>query len=119
MSGFLERLRANYCGFRSDDSFSPPVNLYETEANYLVCVDLAGVVRESIDLSVQERLLKLRGRRQMPTPPGGDGQVKIHLMEIDHGNFCRDVELPADVEAEKINAQYRDGLLWVELPKRS
>jgi HSP20 family molecular chaperone IbpA len=39
-------------------------------------------------------------------------------MEIDHGSFCREVELPHDVARDRISAVYRDGLLWIELPKK-
>jgi HSP20 family molecular chaperone IbpA len=45
-------------------------------------------------------------------------RIRMHLMEIDHGSFARDVELPADVHHEQINARYRDGILWIELPKK-
>jgi len=40
------------------------------------------------------------------------------LMEIDHGHFVRDVELPHDVHSEQITATYRNGMLWIELPKK-
>ena len=39
-------------------------------------------------------------------------------MEIDHGSFCREVELPNDVANDKIIATHRNGLLWIELPKK-
>jgi HSP20 family molecular chaperone IbpA len=39
-------------------------------------------------------------------------------MEIDHGLFARDVELPANVMSDDISAKYQDGLLWIELPKK-
>ena len=38
-------------------------------------------------------------------------------MEIDHGGFCREVELPEDVDRDRIAANYRNGMLWIELPK--
>jgi HSP20 family molecular chaperone IbpA len=44
--------------------------------------------------------------------------MKVHLMEIDHGSFAREVELPVDVHKEQITARYVDGLLWIELPKK-
>ena len=44
-------------------------------------------------------------------------RIRIHLMEIDHGAFCREVELPEDVDRERISATYRNGMLWIELPK--
>jgi HSP20 family molecular chaperone IbpA len=43
----------------------------------------------------------------------------MHLMEIDHGAFSRDVDLPEDVHHERISAKYVDGLLWIELPKKN
>jgi HSP20 family molecular chaperone IbpA len=51
--------------------------------------------------------------------PGHQGphRVRIHLMEIDHGGFCREVELPEDVDKDRIAANYRNGMLWIELPK--
>ena len=53
-----------------------------------------------------------------PIEPGVQGprRVRIHLMEIDHGGFCREVELPEDVDKDRIAANYRNGMLWIELP---
>ena len=45
-------------------------------------------------------------------------RAKLHLMEIDHGQFTREVELPADANRESITATYRSGMLWVEIPKK-
>ena len=44
-------------------------------------------------------------------------KVRVHLMEIDHGSFSREVELPPDIVADKIMATYRSGMLWIEIPK--
>ena len=106
--------------------WTPSVNLYENDRAYLVCVDLAGVEKEKIDITVEDHLLKLHGRRVVPTPeslpdqPPSDSQsrLRVHLMEIDHGSFSRDVELPHDVQQDQITAHYNNGLLWVELPKK-
>ena len=45
-------------------------------------------------------------------------RIRVHLMEIDHGSFCREVELPEDVDRKRIAANYRNGMLWIELPKK-
>lgn len=110
-------------GFRPDESWSPNVNLYESERDYLVCVDIAGIDRDKLDVSVAEGRLRIRGQRMVPVPPHAEdpaiaSRMRMHLMEIDHGWFSRDVELPADVEQDRIEAKYLDGLLWVQLPKR-
>ncbi len=62
----------------------------------------------------------IRGRRgKSPIPPDGVRAIAVHLMEIDHGTFCRSVEIPANVDATGISATYKEQLLWVWLPKRA
>src|SRR4051812_22692227 len=68
MSRFLDRMSGPYSKFGSD-TWQPNVNLYETDVAYLVCVDLAGVHRESVDLHLVDGRLVLRGRRDVPRCP--------------------------------------------------
>jgi HSP20 family protein len=122
-SKLLEQLQnRGYYGFFSNENWTPNVNLYETELAYLVCVDLSGVEKEKIDIEVVNGRLRLSGNRVVPMWTDGttstNVRVKMHLMEIDHGSFGRDVELPQDVHHEQINARYQDGMLWIELPKK-
>jgi HSP20 family protein len=122
---FLEQIQGKgYYGFFPNENWTPSVNLYETDAAYLVCVDLSGVDKEKIEIDVIEGRVRLRGNRAVPmwsgsgsTEPSGS-RLRIHVMEIDHGPFARDVELPRDVYREKISAKYLDGMLWIELPKK-
>jgi HSP20 family molecular chaperone IbpA len=111
-----------YYSFYASDTWAPPVNLYETKDSYLVCVDLAGVDKTKIDIEVGDGELTLRGHRPVPwvfaKDEGGDTKVKIHVMEIDHGGFCRTVEIPPDAAREQIIANYLDGMLWIEIPKK-
>jgi HSP20 family protein len=122
MSKLVDQLHKGYYNFYPSETWTPNVNLFETDTAYLVCVDLAGVEKEKIELTVEVQRLKLRGQRQMPTCPdeseGPNKRVRVHLMEIDHGAFTREVELPANVDKDSIIASYRDGLLWIELPKK-
>src|SRR6478672_10527207 len=118
----------------SGETWTPNVNLYETADVYLVCVDLAGVEKEKIDVEVQDQRLRLRGARAVPrfdepedaarpderaeqAREQANRRVRVHLMEIDHGPFSREVELPSDANRERISATYRNGLLWIEIPK--
>src|SRR5215212_4410837 len=124
MSKMLEQWQKGYYNFLPSETWQPNVNLYETEHDYQVCVDLAGVEKEKIDIVVVDQRLTIRGTRPVPpcpTPPCPDpetGRMRVHLMEIDHGAFSREVELPEDVIKDRISAKYIDGLLWIELPKK-
>lgn len=121
---FLELHAKGFYGFYSRESWTPSVNLYETEWAYMICVDLAGVEKEKIDLEVSEGRLTIRGNRAVPScaEAGSDTsntRVRVHLMEIDHGAFARAVELPDDVHRNEIKAVHKNGMLWIELSKKA
>ena len=99
--------------FRPSRAWLPPVNLYEMADKFLVCVDLAGVKRDEIDVRVTDGVLRLEGHRKDPLPE----KKRVHRLEIDEGFFCREVEIPATVDIDAIEAVYEDGFLWVHLPK--
>jgi HSP20 family protein len=131
MQRLMEQMQKGFFNFCPSETWTPNVNLYENDTAYIVCVDLAGVDKDTINVFVLEQKLMLRGTRLVPMmpeeervapqPPGGIRQgpkLRVHLMEIDHGPFCREVELPADVVHEQIQANHRNGLLWIEIPKK-
>ncbi len=120
MNQLVDRdVNRKFFGFSPTDAFRPAVNLYETLTGYLVCVDLAGMDQKDIEVSLEKESLVIRGRRHSPLPPGGERAVAVHLMEIDHGTFCRVVEVPTGVDQEKIGANYHLGMLWITLPKKA
>lgn len=108
----------HYFGFSPTDAWRPSVNLYETETAFQICVDLAGMDQKEIDVQVEGDNVLIRGRRQSPMPPDGSRAIAVHLMEVDHGTFCRTVEIPSNVHAAGISATYKEGMLWVTLPKK-
>jgi HSP20 family protein len=125
----MDQLQKGYYNFYAGEAWTPNVNLYETESAYLVCVDLAGVDKTKIDIEVDNARLKIKGSRSVPlhdsasdAEAGREGdassrKIRVHLMEIDHGAFAREVELPQGVPQERITAAYRNGMLWIEIPK--
>jgi HSP20 family protein len=121
-SKLLEQLQnKGYYSFYPGETWTPNVNLYETDASYMVCVDLAGVEKKKIDINIADGRLTIRGSRPVPSckqTSNESARVRIHLMEIDHGGFARDVEMPQDVQADQITAKYENGMLWIELPKK-
>ncbi len=123
MNKVMDQMQKGFYSFCPSETWTPAVNLYENDTAYLVCVDLAGVDKQKIELTVADSQLKLRGNRHVPFQPDGTegearaAKVRVHLMEIDHGPFCREVELPEDAASDRISASYREGMLWIEVPK--
>ncbi len=100
-------------------AWEPAINAYRCQTCIRICVDLAGVERSLIDLTVEPRRVVIRGRRELPEPTHAEGHtVQLLAMEIDYGPFEREVTLPAEVEIDQAHAEQRNGLLWISLPLR-
>jgi HSP20 family protein len=97
--------------------WQPPINAFRCEMELRICVDLAGVEKSAIDLTVEARRVVVRGTRELPEPQHGEGcALQVLALEIDYGPFEREVLLPAEVDVEKSSAEQQDGLLWIHLP---
>lgn len=109
--------RLNVTTFPAAKAWSPAINAYHCESELVICVDLAGVDRSTIDLHVQSTRIRLRGRRA-PIEPGETvgRSLRILALEIDHGLFERELVLPTEVNPEGVRAEYRRGILWLHLP---
>jgi HSP20 family protein len=93
------------------------MNAYRCAECIRICVELAGVDRSDIELTVRSRRLTIQGSRDVPEPDSNDGRaLQTIAMEIDYGAFHREIQLPAEVEVEKVHADQRNGLLWIHLP---
>ncbi len=88
----------------------PAADVYESDGEYTVAVDLPGVERSTLDIGVDENRLTIKGRRSDEITP-------IHLAERPKGRFLKSFGMPASVDQQKIQADYRDGVLQVHLPK--
>lgn len=108
----------SYFSFRDCATWQPSTNVYETAEAYFVCLELAGVDRERIDIQcVDPMRVRIRGTRPQPRPAGIEGTFSIHALEIDEGPFEREVELPEPVDVTRVEATYKKGYLWVVLPR--
>jgi HSP20 family protein len=95
--------------------WQPPVDIYESGDEITVYCDLAGVMKDSLELLVEEHQLHISGRRQLPrTRP----LVCIHQLEIEMGAFARTVVLPVPINVDQVISSYLDGILVVSLKKR-
>jgi HSP20 family protein len=101
-------------------TWRPAINAYRCEKCIRVCVDLAGVDRSQIDLTVEPQRIVVRGEREVPEPTHAEGRaMQLLAMEIDYGPFERELHLPEVVDIEKVHAEQRNGLLWISLPLKS
>jgi HSP20 family protein len=91
--------------------FTPPLDVRETDAEYLVLVDLPGVKADQVTLEVSDRVLSISGSR-VPVETG-----EVQLSERSLGSFVRTLTLPQGVDEEKIAANYTDGVLELHVPK--
>jgi HSP20 family protein len=93
----------------------PPVNLYETADGYMLTAELPGLEPKDVDLSIEGNRVTLRGERKIEVPD--DKQTSLHRRERQSGIFRRTVELPQQADPEKAQAVYRNGVLWLHIPK--
>ncbi len=94
--------------------FVPTVNTREGEDAYYVEVDLPGIRKEDISIDVDENVLTVSGERKVTEERKEENYYKV---ESRFGRFERSFTLPEDVDAEKIEAESKDGVLEIRIPK--
>lgn len=115
----MERLLGQPAGTRGllapdGGQWVPEVDIVEEKDRLLVRADLPGIKREDVEVEVGEGVLTIRGERKHETETK-DG--KTYRMERSYGSFLRSFTLPAGVDAAKVSAAYKDGVLEITLPK--
>ena len=94
--------------------WSPLVDITEDEKEYLIKADLPEVKKEDVKLTVQDDVMCISGEREYEKEEKGK---KYHRVERAYGSFMRSFTLPEDADGSKVNAEYKDGVLNVHLPK--
>jgi len=94
--------------------WSPLVDITEDEKEYLVKAELPEMKKEEIKINVQDDVLSISGERKYEKEEKGK---KYHRVERAYGSFMRSFTLPEDADGSKVNAEYKDGVLKVHLPK--
>jgi HSP20 family protein len=94
--------------------WAPPVDVEETDKEYLIKAELPDVPKENVKVEMLDGVLTIVGERKRETEEKGK---KFHKVERSYGKFVRQFALPAEVEAAKIQAEFKDGMLNVHLPK--
>jgi HSP20 family protein len=94
----------------------PAIDVYRDQETFVLRAELPGVRKEDVSLEVTDGVLQLSGERKSEeTPKEGESAVR----EISPSRFSRSIALPDEVQADKIEARFENGLLTVRLPKRA
>lgn len=101
-------------GRRLLSSVFPPVNIHEKADALVVEIELPGVDEQSLELSVTQDSLTLKGERP---PLLRDEETTMHIRERGYGSFSRAIMLPVAVDGDRAEATYSAGILMVRLPK--
>jgi HSP20 family protein len=117
----LESIFDDYFFFRSpvamkpDAAWRPAVDVYQTPDSVVVCIELAGVPKDSVEMSVRGDILQVSGVRKETV--AGTEKRSYYKMEIIFGPFERKIHLPCHCDAEKATVEQHSGLMRVVLPK--
>jgi len=116
----VNRLLENSLPGRSDSAalttWAPPVDIYETENELVLKADLPDINEKDLDVRIENNMLTIHGERKFEHEVKEDNYLR---MERTYGSFSRSFSLPNTVNTEAIKAEYKNGVLTVELPKRA
>ena len=105
---------------RGDNSalttWAPAVDIYESENELVVKADLPDVNEMDLDVRIENNTLTIRGERKFEKKVSEENYLRV---ERTYGSFSRSFSLPNTVNSEAIKAEYKNGVLTVELPKRA
>ena len=100
----------------SHNTWTPNCDVYETADALCVKMELAGIEREDLEITLDDRLLLVRGYRKDPCRQK-QHRCSFRQMEIDYGFFERRIVIPRTVDGNHVRAIFHNGFLHVELPK--
>jgi len=96
-------------------TWSPAVDIFETDGEIVVKAEVPGMERKDITLNLENNVLTLKGERRFAKETKDEN---YHRIERSYGTFSRSFSIPATVDEEKIRADYTEGVLKIVLPKK-
>jgi HSP20 family protein len=117
MSNRLNRTANDADSPRTEDSigaWAPPVDIFEVQDHLVIRAEVPGVQMADMDVRIENGVLTLRGERKQETDVK---EENAHRLERVYGAFTRSFSLPTTVDAAKVTATYKDGVLEVTVPK--
>lgn len=112
--GWTRRTGEKEAGGNLMSVWAPPMDINETENDVIVKASVPGMKPEEIDIEVEHNILTLRGET---THEEEAHEKNYHRREIAYGKFFRQVQLPTEVDGDKAQASFQDGMLNITIPK--
>ena len=118
-NGFNERvgnfLGRNWEGPLSTTTWNPSVDIFENDNEVIFKAELPGMNAKDIEVKLENNVLMLKGERRFEKETK---EENYHRIAREYGTFSRSFALPTAVNADKVTAEYKDGILKVTLPKK-
>ena len=116
VSQLFEDSYVNPTRMGASNAFAMPLDVSETQDEFVVDAVLPGLKPEDLDIVIQDNVLTIRGETRKEQQ-SGDKQANFHLLERRYGRFSRSVSLPTAVKADEVRATLENGILHLEIPK--
>ena len=101
-------------GFNMSDSFSPKIDVSEDKNNIIVTAEIPGVKKDNIKITLQDNILTVEGEKKKEKE---EKDKNFYRSERSYGSFKRSFTLPVEVDSEKVEAKFEDGMLHITLKK--
>jgi len=98
----------------SNRTWTPPVDIQETEDVYRLTAELPGLTKEDINITLENNVLRLTGERKLEKGVEKEGYQRVERI---YGTFARAFTLPSQVNHDKVEAAFENGLLTITVPK--
>jgi HSP20 family protein len=112
-------LETSFPGHSSESAlttWAPAVDIHETENELVLKADLPGIDEKDLDIRIENNTLTVRGERKFEKQVNEDNYLRV---ERSYGSFSRSFSLPNTINTEAIHAEYKNGVLTVQMPKRA
>ena len=91
----------------------PPMNIFQADDEYAIIAELPGIRKKDINIDIQRNRVRISGKKELDYGKG----ASIHRRERQSGAFDRAFSMPFEIDAEKVKAEYHDGILALSLPR--
>ncbi len=112
----FQRFFDDFPGFQqyAGDTFSPRIDISETEKNIIINAEIPGVSKENLKITLQDNILTIEGEKKKVNE---EKDIEYYREERAFGKFKRSFTLPVEVDSDKVDAKFEDGVLEIKLVK--